>query len=191
MTAHDQTTDEQLMYATARSDAAAFRELLDRYSRRVFNLAWHLCANQTEAEDLTQEVFFKVWRSAGTWQPQAKLETWLYRILYNLFIDARRRVKIQPELLSDDIRCDGDTPEQTLVKKRTAQEIAAAVNSLPDRQKEALALCYYQGLKAKEAAEILSVSQGALESLLFRARQTLKEKLEIKGGSEYVHTRNA
>lgn len=184
MTAHDQTTDEQLMYATARSDAAAFRELLDRYSRRVFNLAWHLCANQAEAEDLTQEVFFKVWRSAGTWQPQAKLETWLYRILYNLFIDARRRVKIQPELLSDDIRCNGDTPEQTLVKKRTAQEIAAAVNSLPDRQKEALALCYYQGLKAKEAAEILSVSQGALESLLFRARQTLKEKLEIKGGSD-------
>ena len=108
----------------------------------------------------------------------------MYRILYNLFIDARRRVKIQPELLSDDIRCDGDTPEQTLVKKRTAQEIAAAVNSLPDRQKEALALCYYQGLKAKEAAEILSVSQGALESLLFRARQTLKEKLEIKGGSD-------
>lgn len=82
------------------------------------------------------------------------------------------------------IRSDGDTPEQSLVKKRTEQEIAAALNSLSDRQKEALILCYYQGLKAKEAAEILSVSQGALESLLFRARQTLKEKLKIKGESD-------
>lgn len=178
MTANDQT-DEQLMYATARSDAAAFQMLLNRYSQRVFGLAWRLCADKTEAEDLTQEVFFKVWRNAGAWRPQAKLETWLYRILYNLFIDGRRRVKIQPELLSDD-----DTPEQSLVKKRTEQEIAAALNSLPDRQKEALILCYYQGLKAKETAEILSISQGALESLLFRARQTLKEKLEIKGESD-------
>lgn len=183
MTANDQT-DEQLMYATARSDAAAFQMLLNRYSQRVFGLAWRLCADKTEAEDLTQEVFFKVWRNAGAWRPQAKLETWLYRILYNLFIDGRRRVKIQTELLSDDIRSDDDTPEQSLVKKRMEQEIAAALNSLPDRQKEALILCYYQGLKAKEAAEILSVSQGALESLLFRARQTLKELLEIKGESD-------
>ncbi|MBP3404175.1 MAG: sigma-70 family RNA polymerase sigma factor [Alphaproteobacteria bacterium] len=183
MTANDQT-DEQLMYSIARSDAAAFQTLLNRYTQRVFSLAWRLCADKTEAEDLTQEVFFKVWRNAGAWQPQAKLETWLYRILYNLFIDGRRRIKIQPELLSDDIRSDGDTPEQSLVKKRTEQEIAAALNSLSDRQKEALILCYYQGLKAKEAAEILSVSQGALESLLFRARQTLKEKLKIKGESD-------
>lgn len=183
MTANDQT-DEQLMYSIARSDAAAFQTLLNRYSQRIFGLAWRLCTDKTEAEDLTQEVFFKVWRNAGTWQPQAKLETWLYRILYNLFIDGRRRIKIQPELLSDDIRSDADTPEQSLVKKRTEQEIAAALNSLPDRQKEALILCYYQGLKAKEAAEILSVSQGALESLLFRARQTLKEKLNIKGESD-------
>lgn len=180
MTANDPLTDEQLMYATARSDATAFRILLDRYSRRVFVLAWRLCANKTEAEDLTQEVFLKVWRNAATWQPQAKLETWLYRILYNLFVDGRRRVKTPSEPLSDDIPCGDDTPEQALIKKRSAQEIGKALNALPDRQKEAPILCYYQGLKAKEAAEILSVSQSALEALLFRGRQTLKEQLGIK-----------
>ncbi len=180
MTANDPRTDEQLMYATARSDAKAFRTLLNRYSQRVFGLAWRLCGNKAEAEDLTQELFLKVWRNAGTWQPQAKLETWLYRILYNLFIDSRRRTKTPSEPLSDDIRCDDDSPEQTLIKKRSAQEIGAALNALPDRQKEALILCYYQGLKAKDAAEILSVSQSALESLLFRGRQTLKEQLGIK-----------
>lgn len=170
-------TDEQLMTRTAQSDAQAFQELLCRYSQRVFNLAWRLCSDKTEAEDLTQEVFFKVWRNAGTWRPQAKLETWLYRILYNLFIDTRRQRKIEPEVLSEDLSSQEDSPEQTLMKKREEEEIQNVLTSLPDRQREALILCYYQGLKAKEAAEILSVSQGALESLLFRARQILKERL--------------
>lgn len=170
-------TDEQLMTRIAQSDNQAFQELLYRYTQRVFNLAWRLCSDRTEAEDLTQEVFFKVWRNAGTWRPQAKLETWLYRILYNLFIDTRRQRKIEPEVLSEDLSSQEDSPEQTLMKKREEEEIQNVLTSLPDRQREALILCYYQGLKAKEAAEILSVSQGALESLLFRARQLLKEKL--------------
>ena len=176
MTVSEQT-DEQLMHATARSDNHAFQELLRRYSQKVFSLAWRFCSDKTEAEDLTQEVFFKVWRNAQSWQPQAKLETWLYRILYNLFIDNRRRTKTQTEQINEKMQSHDDTPEQTLIKKRELMEIEQAFNSLPDRQKEALILCYYQGLKAKEAADILSVSQGALESLLFRARQTLKEKL--------------
>ncbi len=170
-------TDEQLMTRIAQSDNQAFQELLYRYTQRVFNLAWRLCSDRTEAEDLTQEVFFKVWRNAGTWRPQAKLETWLYRILYNLFIDTRRQRKIEPEVLSEDLSSQEDSPEQTLMKKREEEEIQNVLTSLPDRQREALILCYYQGLKAKEAAEILSVSQGALESLLFRARQILKERL--------------
>lgn len=170
-------TDEQLMTRIAQSDNQAFQELLYRYTQRVFNLAWRLCSDKTEAEDLTQEVFFKVWRNAGTWRPQAKLETWLYRILYNLFIDTRRQRKIEPEVLSEDLSSQEDSPEQTLMKKREEEEIQNVLTSLPDRQREALILCYYQGLKAKEAAEILSVSQGALESLLFRARQILKERL--------------
>lgn len=170
-------TDEELMSDISRSDADAFHELLIRYEKRVFALAWRLCFNQAEAEDLTQETFLKVWRNAGSWRPEAKLETWIYRVLYNLFIDSRRRVKGETEELSEDIRSDDISPEQALIEKRTAQEIAQALNSLPDRQKEALTLCYYQGMKAKDAADILSVSQSALEALLFRARQTLKDKL--------------
>ena len=176
MTVRD-LTDEKIMRETAQGNAEAFHELLTRYEKRVFALAWRLCFNKTEAEDLTQETFLKVWKNAGSWQPEAKLETWIYRVLYNLFIDSRRRIKGQPEELTDDLRSDEDTPEQTLIKKRTAQEVAQALNDLPDRQKEALILCYYQDMKAKEAAEILSVSQSALEALLFRARQTLKDKL--------------
>ena len=175
-------TDEDLMRKIARSDAPAFRELLNRYEKRVFALAWRLCFDRTEAEDLTQETFLKIWRNAGGWKPEAKLETWIYRVLYNLFIDNRRRVKGQTEELSEDIRSDAASPEQALIQKRTAQDVAEALNSLPARQKEALILCYYQGMKAKDAAETLSVSQSALEALLFRARQTLKEILSKRKG---------
>ncbi len=167
------------MSAIAKSNETAFKELLDRYSKRIFAFAWRLCLDPQQAEDLTQDVFFKVWRSAAEWKPQAKLETWLYRVLYNRFIDARRKAKGTTEELSDDIRSGDDTPEQALIKKSRERAVATAVKALPDRQKEALILCYYQGLTAKEAAEVLSVTQGALESLLFRARQTLKEQLDV------------
>lgn len=170
-------TDEALMQRISQSDASAFQKLLNRYSRRVYALAWRFTANQADAEDLTQEVFLKVWRHAGSWQPAAKLETWLYRITYNQFADSRRRRKGVETEMPEDLSSPDDTPEQALMKKGHREKIAKAVNELPERQKEALALCYYQGLKAKEAADILSVSTGALESLLFRARQMLKEKL--------------
>ena len=170
------------MRKISRGDTEAFHELLVRYEKRVFALAWRFCFNKTEAEDLTQETFLKIWKNAGSWQPEAKLETWIYRVLYNLFIDSQRRVKGQSEELTDDICSDDDTPEQALIKKRTAEEVALALNDLPERQKEALILCYYQEMKAKDAAEILSVSQSALEALLFRARQTLKDKLSRRKG---------
>lgn len=169
-------TDGELMARIAKSDTEAFQTLLKRYSDKVYAFAWRLTTNKTDAEDMTQEVFFKVWRNAESWQPNAKLSTWLYKILYNHYIDTVRKTKPTentiPELPSLD-----DSPEQSLLKKLDAQEITDAINSLPDRQKEALILCYHEDLKAKEAAELLSLSVGALESLLFRARQALKEKL--------------
>ncbi|MBR1945206.1 MAG: sigma-70 family RNA polymerase sigma factor [Alphaproteobacteria bacterium] len=175
-------TDEDLMRKISLSDTQAFQELLNRYEKKVFALAWRFCFNKTEAEDLTQETFLKIWRGAGSWRPEAKLETWIYRILYNLFIDSQRRSKGPTEELTEDICSNEDTPEQALAKKRTAQNVVQALNELPERQKEALVLCYYQEMRAKDAAEILSVSQSALEALLFRARQTLKNKLSKKKG---------
>lgn len=172
-----QATDEQLMQRTSESDAPAFQELLNRYSRKVYALAWRLTMHSTDAEDLAQEVFLKIWKNASSWQPTAKLETWLYRVLYNHFIDTKRRQKPIENGVSENIVSMDSSPEQALVDKASQTEIAVAMEALPERQREALVLCYYQDLKAKEAADILSISTGALESLLFRARQTLKEKL--------------
>lgn len=175
--------DAALMRKVAAGNEKAFRTLTERHAKRVFAMLWRLCADRSDAEDLTQETFLRVWRNAEKWTPDARLETWLYRIAYNLFIDSRRREKLQTTVLDDELHSGGDTPEQALMRKSDAERVERAMNSLPDRQKEALVLCYYQGLKAKDAAEILSVTQGALESLLFRARQTMKEILSAKGGS--------
>lgn len=175
--------DADLMRKVAAGNEKAFRTLTERHAKRVFAMLWRLCADRSDAEDLTQETFLRVWRNAEKWTPDARLETWLYRIAYNLFIDSRRREKLQTTVLDDELHSGGDTPEQALIRKSDAERVERAMNSLPDRQKEALVLCYYQGLKAKDAAEILSVTQGALESLLFRARQTMKEILSAKGGS--------
>ncbi len=175
MSAND-PTDEELMERIARSDADAFRILLNRYSDMLYAFAWRLTSSKTDAEDIVQDVFFKVWRSAAQWRPEAKLSAWLHRIAYNRYIDVVRHVRPTeseiPETASPD-----DSPEQALLKKSESDEIAKAVSTLPERQKEALILCYHQGMTAKEAAGMLSVSPGALEALLFRARQTLKEKL--------------
>lgn len=177
-------TDADLMRKIAAGGEKAFRALTERHAKRVFALLWRLCGDRSDAEDLTQETFLRVWKNADRWTPDARLETWLYRIAYNLFIDSRRREKPRTTVLDDDLRSDADTPEQALMRRNDAERVKRALDSLPDRQREALALCYYQGLTAKEAAEILSVTQGALESLLFRARQTMKEILSAdKGGS--------
>lgn len=171
MSAND-PTDKELMERIARSDAGAFRILLNRYSDMLYAFAWRLTSSKTDAEDLVQDVFFKVWRSAAQWRPEAKLSAWLHRIAYNRYIDMVRRVRPTESEIPETA-----SPEQTLLKKSESDEIAQAVNTLPERQKEALVLCYHEGMTAREAAEMLSVSPGALEALLFRARQTLKEKL--------------
>ncbi len=169
-------TDEDLMKKVAAHDAEAFQVLVNRYSQKVYACAWRLVSNKTDAEDMTQEVFFKVWRHAEKWSPDAKLSTWLYRILYNHYIDmCRRRKPMENEI--PETASSEPSPEQRLLKEAEEREVADAINSFPARQREALILCYHQGLKAKDAADILSVSVGALESLLFRARQTLKDRL--------------
>ena len=169
-------SDADLMNRIKAADAAAFRELLNRFERKVFSLAWRLTASEADARDLTQDVFLKVWKNPAAWQPTAKLDTWLYRVAYNAFIDMRRREKPTEEL-GEMLESPADLPEKTLIAKSESDCIRNAVESLPPRQKEALVLCYYQDLKAKDAAEILGLSQGATEALLFRARQSLKDLL--------------
>lgn len=172
-------TDEDLMRRIALSDEAAFREFLNRFERRVYALAWRLTGgNRADAEDLAQDVFLKVWKNAALWQPTGSLVSWLYRLVYNDFTDKVRARRPTEELNAETMTADGESVEEAVIRKSESERVKAALDALPDRQREVLILCCYQELKAKEAAEVLGMKQNAVEVLLFRARKALKDLLE-------------
>lgn len=180
MTVNKSISDDDLMKAVARKDVSAFEELTARYHKKVFAFVWRLCLNAADAEDITQEVFLKVWRFASKFDPQALFSTWLYKVAYNCFFDARRRVRPVDESVScpDDFP-DTHSPEEDLEKSDVSIAVSRALEKLPARQREALVLCYYEEFTAKQACEVMNLSQGAVEMLLFRARQSLKQSLSV------------
>lgn len=167
--------DEILMLRVAQGDHAACGQLAERHLERILAFASRTLGNRAAAEDVAQEVITRVWTHAKRWRPgPARLTSWLHRIALNLCLDhlARQRRESLHEGLepADPIR---DTARR--VRERDLQDrVRAGLRSLPDMQRAAITLCYYQGFRNVEAAEILGVSVDALESLLARARRTLR-----------------
>jgi len=174
--------DEALVARTAKGDSEAFRTLMQRHMRRSQRLAMRLTGNASDADEIVQDAFLRLWTKAETWQPgRGKFTTWFFRILVNLCLDRRRRLAPLP------LETAGDPadPRRSAVAKIYEDEIGLAVRraigDLPERQRAALALCYYEELSNLEAAEALSISVSALEALLVRARRTLRTKLAALG----------
>jgi RNA polymerase sigma factor (sigma-70 family) len=176
--------DAGLVLLTGQGDAEAASRLVARHLPRMTALARRMLGDSAEAEDVAQDVFLKVWTQAKRWQPgAAKFETWLHRVAINACLDRLRKKRGVP--LDDiDERVDPAlNPEQTLAQAQTARAVDAALQTLPERQRAAIALCHYQGLTNIEAAKALDVSVEALESLLSRGRRALKEKLRHLAGA--------
>jgi len=160
-------------------DANAAAALVRRRSPRILALARRMLNDLAEAEDVTQEVFLRVWTHASAWQPGgARFATWLHRVAVDLCLDRLRRRRETPAGDALPERPD-ETPdaEQCLWADQKAARIRLALDSLPDRQRAALELCAFQEMTNIEAAAALEISVEALESLLARARRTLREKL--------------
>jgi RNA polymerase sigma-70 factor (ECF subfamily) len=135
-----------------------------------------LLGNVAEAEDVCQETFTRLWQSAAAFVPRAKPSTWLYRIAHNLAIDRLRRRRSTDADAVDALPGSG-RPSALLVHKQVAERVRAALDQLPERQRAAITLSYYQGMSQAEIAEVLDVSVRAVESLLSRARRELRESL--------------
>lgn len=170
--------DEELVHRVGAGDKRAAAELVRRHLPRMVGLARRMLGDAAEAEDVAQEVFLRVWRHASTWQPgQAKFETWMHRVAMNQCLDRLRRSgrnagEVSPE--APDARASAT---RALDDRQRRDRVRDALQALPERQRAALVLCYYQDRTNIEAAEILGVSVDALESLLSRARRTLKTTL--------------
>lgn len=173
--------DATLMQKIACGDNRAFEKLVQRHLPRSVRMAARITGSAVEAEDAVQEAFIRVWKHAAEWESPdaagAQFSTWFYRIVLNLCIDHKRKRTFTPiEEISepDDGREDAET---NLQRHELSARVRGAVDSLPDRQRAAFVLCFYEERSNKEAAAILGVGVKALESLLVRARKALHDKL--------------
>ncbi len=167
--------ESDLIRRAQSGDGEAFQILLHRYLPIIHAYAARMMDNQSDAADIAQEVFIRFWQKAGTFRPEkASLSTWLHQIAHNLCIDFFRKNSKQQLVEDQDLEEPHTT--NTIIDERQEQ-LKIAIAGLPERQRSALLFCHYQGLSNKQAAEILNVSVDALESLLSRARRSLKTKL--------------
>ena len=173
-----------LVACVAAGDERAYRALLAAHLGPLNRYARRMLGDRDEADDVTQEVFVRLWTDAHRYRPEtARLTTWLHRIAHNLCVDRQRRNgRVSPV---GDALPEGEAPgpEGDLAGAARVRRVREAVAELPERQRSALVLCHYQGLGNREAAEIVGVSVEALESLLARARRTLRRALEDEHGS--------
>ena len=173
-------SDSALMQRVAAGDHRAYAMLVDRHLRHAVNMAWRVLFDRADAEEVAQEAFLRVWQHAHRWQPDggASFRTWLNRVVVNLCIDRKRR----PGMAALDDQPDPVDPQATPFEARLANEtgerVAEALARLPERQRAAIVLCYWEGESNIAAAEALGVTVGALESLLIRAKRSLRDELK-------------
>lgn len=174
-----------LLKSVAEGSVAAYRELVRRHANRLLRLNARVLRDTTEAEDVTQETFLRVWQRAGDYSPDGSAIGWLYRIAHNLSVDRlRRRGRLQA-FEEEDAEPPPDSAPQSKLLHRMQRKSAldAAIEALPERQAAAITLVHLDELSGADAAEVLGVSVEALESLLSRARRNLRTRLSQTIGS--------
>jgi len=191
LAALDPASDAAMMLRVAAGDEVCFNYLVEKYHRAMIHFLFRMVHNQAVAEELAQEVFLRVYRSRETYRAEAKFTTWLYRIATNLAVnharDTRRERGAQTLYLdapdeesgtTPDVADDRPTVEQILLRNERMAAIREHVMALPERQRTAVLMHKYQGLDYRQIGEVLKLSESATKSLLFRAYQTLREKLK-------------
>jgi len=196
-------SDVQLMLDVKAGDEQSFGLLLQRYRTPLVNFLYRMVRSREQAEDLAQEVFIRVYRAREEYVPSAKFTTWLFRIATNLALNSLRDHRHQKLEISMDAPVTADaehgdekpfevadkhpTIEQKLVEEDRRKMIRHAIEKLPEKQRAAVLLHKYQELDYSEIAKILSVSESALKSLLFRAYESLRIELAplvARGGTK-------
>jgi RNA polymerase sigma-70 factor, ECF subfamily len=181
--------DAQLLERVAQQDHTAFAILVRRHTMRFFRVAYRYLRNASEAEDTVQDAFVKLWERPSMWQAgrNTAFTTWFYRIIVNQCLDFAK--KKRPLALLDDawIEDDRESHEELLIQDERQRLLEQQIAKLPERQRTALNLCFYENLSNQQAADIMGVRLKALQALLMRAKNTLKEQLKfMTGGTSHV-----
>jgi len=187
----DPNSDAAIMLRVAEGDETGFTYLAEKYHRPMIHFLFRMVNNQAIAEELAQEVFLRVYRARGSYRAEARFTTWLYRIATNLAVNHARDTKHertaqtiyldQPDEetgTSPDLADDEPSAEERLLRDERMAAIRRHVMALPERQRMAVLMHKYQGMDYRQIGEVLKLSESATKSLLFRAYQTLREKLK-------------
>jgi RNA polymerase sigma-70 factor (ECF subfamily) len=179
-------TDEQLMLRIASGSETALQALMTRHMRRTIGLAESIVRNAAEADDIAQEAFMRVWRKAESFDPeQGRFPAWLNRITVNLSLDRLRQPEGEPIDDHPDLPASDTSPLEQLMAGEQARKLHLAMTRLSGRQRAAIALFHFESLSGRDCAEVMGLSCKAFESLLHRARCTLKSMVsaeETPGG---------
>ena len=186
--------DAVLMLRVKRGDREAFAGLVEKYKQPVMNFVYRSLRDETEAEDLAQNVFLQVYKSRARYQQKAKFSTWLFTIARNLCLNELRRRSRHPAESIEETHADSESreggtqrqyedksqpaPPEHLLQGELAQKIEEALADLPENQRSAILLCRQEDLSYEEIAGVLDCSLSATKSLIHRGRETLKEKLK-------------
>ncbi len=177
-----QDEDASLLKAFATGDNRAAQKLIERLSPRVLAQALRLLGNRSEAEDITQEALLRLWRAAPTWQPRAKVSTWLYRVAANLCLDRlRARCKTVPiDAVPGEMTAGDPAIITSLQQEARLDALRRALAELPERQALAVSLRFIEGLGNPEIAAIMDIGVEAVESLTARGKRALAAALSSK-----------
>ncbi|MDD2513587.1 MAG: RNA polymerase sigma factor [Proteiniphilum sp.] len=176
-------SDEQLIREIISGNDSAFKTLMERYQLQVFRTAMGFVHTKEDAEDITQNIFIRVYQSLNTFQGDAEFSTWLYRITVNMCLNDLRRNRKNRLLQSLEtffsVKSDQKTPLEELESAERDQRIRVAIDSLPEQQRMAFILSRYEELPQRQIAAVMKRSEGAVEQLLQRAKENLRKKLTL------------
>ena len=177
-------SDIELMLRTKAGDDTAFSELMNRNYKGVLNFIYRFTNIKENSEDLTQEVFLRVYRSAASYRPEAKFTTWLYKIATNVSLThvKKKNADISLDEMNENTGeyedSEVEISDNVIYRKEMRNVIFSAMESLPEREKIAIMLCKYEGLSYEETADVLECTVGAVKAYVHRGRMKLVNKLK-------------
>lgn len=177
---HEEEADEALMRKIAQGDQVAFRVLMARHMERIIRIAETVLRSSAHSDDVAQETFVRVWSRAATFNPEiARFTTWLYRIAVNLAVDRSRQPTADPIEHAEHVAADEPNALVNLIAEEERNAVAQCMSELSAHQRAAISLFHFEGLHGREAAAAMQMSEKAFESLLMRARATLRQRVML------------
>jgi RNA polymerase sigma-70 factor, ECF subfamily len=172
--------DQELLALIQDGSHQAFAELVKRHTERFYRLAYRYVQNRETAEDLVQDAFLRLWENPAIWQPDrnSKFTTWFYRIVVNLCLDWQKKKRPMPMGEDLPLADERESADEAMIRMQEQRLLENEIAALPERQRTALNLCFDEGLSNQEAAEAMGVNLKALQSLIMRAKTTLKERMK-------------